>query len=43
MKNQSDSIDAIGFAVFFFIGEYNHKKIRRVGGKQAEPGVPSGF
>ena len=29
--------------LFFFVSEHPKKKIRRVGGKQAEPGVASGF
>ena len=39
-KKQSASIDASGSAGFFFVSEHPKKKIRRVGGKQAEP---SGF
>ena len=29
--------------LFFFVSEHPKEKIRRVGGKQAEPGVASGF
>ena len=43
LKNQSASIDASGTAGFFPVSEHPKEKIWRVGGKQAEPGVPSGF
>ena len=43
LKNKSASIDASGSAVFFFVSEHPKKKIRRVGGKQAEPGHPADF
>ena len=36
VKNQSASIDASGYAGFFFVSEHPKKKIRRVGGKQAD-------
>ena len=43
LKNQSASIDASGPAGFFFVSEHAKEKIRGVRGKQAEPGVASGF
>ena len=40
-ENQPAGIDAGGSACFFFVTEHPPKKSRRVGGKQAEPGVRS--
>ena len=43
MKNQSASIDASGSAGVFYRQRTPQEKSRRVGAKQAEPGVSSGF